>query len=55
VISSDCRDGREQTIKLLDALNAPEFDPWTPVDTAVTPKQPAGVSPENQNRAEQAE
>jgi hypothetical protein len=23
------RDGREHAIKLLDALNAPEFDPWT--------------------------
>jgi hypothetical protein len=27
--ASTARDGREQTIKLLDALNAPEFDPWT--------------------------
>ena len=26
------RDGREHAIKLLDALNAPEFNPWTPVD-----------------------
>jgi hypothetical protein len=26
------RDGREHAIKLLDALNAPEFDPWTLVD-----------------------
>jgi hypothetical protein len=25
-------DGREHAIKLLDALNAPEFDPWTLVD-----------------------
>jgi hypothetical protein len=23
------RDGREHAIKLLDALNAPEFEPWT--------------------------
>jgi hypothetical protein len=32
----------------LDALNPPEFDPWTPVDTAGTPKQPAssGLEPE---------
>jgi len=23
------RDGREHAVKLLDALNAPEFQPWT--------------------------
>ena len=33
------RDGREHAIKLLDALNAPEFDPWTLVDARWTPKQ----------------
>jgi integrase len=32
------RDGREHAIKLLDALNAPEFDPWTLVDARWTPK-----------------
>jgi hypothetical protein len=31
------RDGREHAIKLLDALNAPEFNPWTFVDAAWTP------------------
>jgi integrase len=39
------RDGREHAIKLLDALNAP----WTLVDTAWTPKESAGVSPEDEN------
>jgi hypothetical protein len=33
------RDGREHAMKLLDALNAPEFDPWTLVDARWTPKQ----------------
>jgi integrase len=32
------RDGREHAIKLLDALNAPEFDPWTLVDARWTRK-----------------
>ncbi len=37
------RDGREHAIKLLDALNAPEFDPWTLVDARWTPRlQPRG-------------
>jgi len=39
------RDGREHAIKLLDALNAP----WTLVDVRWTPKQPAGVSAENES------
>ena len=48
------RDGREHAIKLLDALNAtefdpPEFDPWTLVDARWTPKQPAGVKPKNKS------
>jgi hypothetical protein len=43
------RDGREHAIKLLDALNAPEFEPWTLVDAAWTPKELAGISPENEN------
>jgi integrase len=41
------RDGREHAIKLLDALNAPELDPWTPVDARWTPKQKNGVKPDN--------
>ncbi len=45
------RDGREHAIKLLDALNASEFDPWTLVDARWTPKQPAGVTPENESDA----
>src|SRR5579884_1287687 len=43
------RDGREHAIKLLDALNAPEFDPWTLVDARWTPNQPVGVRPENES------
>jgi hypothetical protein len=43
------RDGREHAIKLLDALNAPEFDPWTLVDARWTPKQPVGVTTENES------
>jgi hypothetical protein len=39
------RDGRERAIKLLDALNAPELDPWTPVDARWTPKQKTASSP----------
>ena len=34
------RDGREHAIKLLDALNAPDSNAWTP-------KPHAGVSAEN--------
>jgi integrase len=45
------RDGREHAIKLLDALNAPEFDPWTLVDARWTSKPPAGVTPENESDA----
>jgi hypothetical protein len=37
-------DGRGHAIKLLDTLNAP----WT-LDAAWTPKQPAGVSAENES------
>src|SRR5262245_27456314 len=36
------RDGREHAIKLLDALNAPEFDTWTLVDARWTPETPNG-------------
>jgi hypothetical protein len=28
------RDGREHAIQPLDALNAPDFEPWTVVDAA---------------------
>ncbi len=45
------RDGREHAIKLLDALNAPEFGPWTLVDTRWTPKTPTGVTTENETDA----
>jgi hypothetical protein len=38
------RDGCEHAIKLLDALNASEFAPWTPVDARWTSKEPAAVS-----------
>lgn len=43
------RDGREHAIKLLDALNAPEFDPWTLVDARWTPTTPDRVTPENES------
>jgi integrase len=45
------RDGREHAIKLLDALNAPESEPWTLVDVRWTPKQSVGVTPENESDA----
>jgi integrase len=45
------RDGREHAIKLLDALNTPEFDPWTLVDARWAPKAPAGVTPDNESDA----
>jgi hypothetical protein len=34
-------------IKLLDALNGPEFDPWTLVDAARTSKRQPTVSAGN--------
>ena len=43
------RDGREHTIHLLDAFNAPEFEPWTLVDAAWTSKQRSAVSNGNRN------
>ena len=43
------RDGREHAFKLLDALNAPEFDPWTPVDARWTPKTPVRVTLEDES------
>jgi hypothetical protein len=39
----------QAAIKLLDALNAPEFNPWTLVDARWTSKEPARVSPEIEN------
>ncbi len=45
------RDGREHAIKLLDALNAPEFEPWTLVDAAWTSKRRSAVHVENRNGA----
>jgi integrase len=41
------RDGREHAIKLLDALNAPEFQPWTLVDAAWTSQRQNGVTAVN--------
>ena len=41
------RDGREHAIKLLDALNAPDFEPWTLVDPPWTSKRQNGVSADN--------
>jgi hypothetical protein len=43
------RDGREQAIKLLDALDAPEFETWTPVDAAWTSKPRSAVNSGNRN------
>jgi hypothetical protein len=33
----------------VDALNAPESDPWTLVDAEWTSQKPAAVSSENEN------
>ena len=49
------RDGREHAIKLLDAMNAPEFDPWTLVDARWPSNEPAAVSPETKATTEQGE
>lgn len=43
------RDGREHAIQLLDALNAPERDPWTLVDAAWTSKEGSAVTNGNRN------
>jgi integrase len=43
------RDGREHAIQLLDALNAPEFEPWTLVDAAWTSKSRSAVGTDNRN------
>jgi len=49
MISIDCPRRLRTRGEFLDALNALEFDPWTAVDAAWTPKQSVGVSPENEN------
>jgi hypothetical protein len=43
------RDGREHAIQLLDALNEPGFEPWTPVDAAWTSNERSAVSAGNGN------
>jgi len=43
------RDGCQHAIQLLDALNAPEFEPWTLVDAAWTSKQTSAVSTGNRD------
>jgi hypothetical protein len=43
------RDGREHAIELLDALNAPEFDPWTPGTLRPTSTQRSAVSTGNRS------
>jgi hypothetical protein len=43
------RDGREHAIKLLDALNAAEFEPWTLVDAAWTSKPGSAVNTGNRD------
>jgi hypothetical protein len=45
------RDGREHAIKLLDALNAPEFEPWTLVDAGWPSKQRSVVTADTRNGA----
>jgi hypothetical protein len=35
--------------QLLDALRAPDFEPWALVDAAWTSKRQAGVSADNRN------
>jgi hypothetical protein len=47
--------GREHAIKLLDALNAPEFQPWTLVDAAWTPQRQNGATAENKRSNYQPE
>ena len=44
------RDRREHAVKLLDALTAPESDPWTLVDARWTSKEPPAVSAEKRKR-----
>jgi hypothetical protein len=45
------RDGREHAIKLLDALNGPEFEPWTLVDATWTSNGRDAASADNRNGA----
>jgi len=44
------RDGREHAIKLLDALNAPEFEPWTLVDACGLRNRRTASSPTTTGR-----
>jgi hypothetical protein len=53
--ASTAGDCCEHAIEFLDALNALEFDPWTPVDAAWTPKQSVGSALKTKTMAEQAE
>ena len=46
--TSPATDG-EHAIQLLDALNAPEFDPWTLVDAPWTSNERVRVSAGNRN------
>jgi integrase len=43
------RDGRKHAIQLLDAPNAPEFEPWTLVDVAWTSERGSAASIDNGN------
>ena len=45
------RDGRQHAIKLLDALNASELEPWTLVDAAWTSNGRNGANVENRSTA----
>jgi hypothetical protein len=48
------RDGREPVIELLDALNVPEFSPWTLVDAAWTSKHEMASTLTTETVAKQA-
>jgi hypothetical protein len=45
------RDGREHAIRLLDSLNVPELERWTPVDAAWTSQAPTVADSGNGNTA----
>jgi integrase len=45
------RDGREHAIQRLDALNAPELEPWTLVDAGWTPTRESAANVDNGNEA----
>jgi integrase len=44
------RDGRQHAIQLLDALNAPDGEPWTAVDAAWTPRHKTATGTRRQKR-----